>query len=92
MARYQVGKDWTILAQAEEESWDGTWIGTVIVETAELTDTQDGHVYPNGAHRVRVEGPGTGWPRSKTFKGETAWSRAEDYAGSCLWAIRKMGR
>jgi hypothetical protein len=92
MARYMILPDWSVESTTTID--DGETKGAVItVETASLKDTRSGHVYAQGAYRVRVRCEPTrpDQPRTRTFKGETAWSQAERYAEDTRWYFRRLG-
>lgn len=89
MSRYVVEGPWREDCRQTVETYDGEAKAVVVTEIATLRDTRGGWSYPAGAHRVRVKGPGTGWPRARTFKGETAWSQADCYARECVVAIQR---
>jgi hypothetical protein len=76
--RYKVSSDWSLEKV----------VGPAVVETADLTDTRTGHVYREGAYRVRFPRKVEGF-RAKTFYGETAWSDAERLARDALFAERR---
>lgn len=53
---------------------NGEWhTARIVREVCDIADPS-GYVYRGGRYRVRVVGPGKGYPRAKTFTGETAWS------------------
>ena len=76
-ARYKVSSGWVVIREQ----------GPCVIETADLTDTRTGHVYEDGAYRVRMTRKLEGW-RTKTFKGESAWSAADCYARDAVFAER----
>jgi hypothetical protein len=92
VSRYEINGNWREAQRREVEPWRnfGATPITLVVEVADLRDTQGGHVYTDGAYRVRKVGKGENLAtrfRAKTFKGETAWSDAERYFGDWCTAV-----
>jgi hypothetical protein len=63
----------------------------VYIEVRDLYSERDRWMFPDGYHKVVVEGPQPR-PRSKAFHGETAWSDANRYAGDVVAALQKAER
>jgi hypothetical protein len=60
VSRYEINGNWREAQRREVEPWRnfGATPITLVVEVADLRDTQGGHVYTDGAYRVRKVGKG----------------------------------
>ena len=75
--RYEIVGNWATVSDVVARPWDGVSDLEVRVtrEVADIRDIQGGHLYNDGAYRVKaVHTSGGSYLRSKTFYGEVAWS------------------
>lgn len=84
--RYAVEGPWTQQVCGPS----GETLRGVLYYRAGLLDKRLGHVWDDGAHRVKVLGPSK--YRSATFYGETAWSDAARLIDDVAWEQRQQGR
>lgn len=93
MNRYAPVGDWRrcqgtrIVIYNEETGRESSF--TVVHEISDLRDSRGGHVYSNGAQRVRVLGGTIPGIRARTFTGETAFFGADNLFRD---AVAKAGR
>jgi hypothetical protein len=96
MSRYTTPGPWSCIKRTNITGFYGSRIGAVQIETGPLVDGRNGQRYEDGAHKVTVTqrpaGFEGGWPRGKTFKGETAWSQAEAYRDDCVHMMERYAR
>jgi hypothetical protein len=94
--RYTTPGPWTTISRTNVTGYYGSRIGAVQIETGPLIDGRNGQRYEEGAHKVTVsQRPADftgGWPRGKTFKGESAWCAAERYRDDCVQALERHAR
>ena len=75
--RYEIVSGWDMVGSyIVRPYFDGGDLQVRVTrEVANIRDTVGGHVYQDGAYRVKaVHTSGGSYLRSKTFYGETAWS------------------
>lgn len=75
--RYEIVSTWeTVGNYVVTPYYDGGGLEVRVTrEVANIRDTVGGHVYTEGAYRVKaVRADGSSYSRSKTFYGEVAWS------------------
>ena len=86
--RYENVSPWEVVRRVQVHTPTGV-AATLIEETCDIRETGRSWVYSQGRHRVRVEAPGTGWPRAKTFTGESAWSAAQRHIWDLTSSIER---
>lgn len=90
--RYEIVGRWATVGDYTVEPFFSDNGGAVLVtrEVADIRDTQDGHLYSEGAYRVKATYVTTGRSHTKlkTFYGEQAWSASRNLYQDVINEVR----
>lgn len=95
--RYEIVSTWQQVERfSPSESLFATTEASQILATREVADIRDivgGHIYTDGAYRVKAKyGDGQSYRRAKTFYGEMAWADSQRMFNDIVSEVQNQER